>query len=206
MAAKHDEGSNSSDMGWPHEESRSDGRDRAAAVDHLLPQIAHGDQEAFASVYDYVAGTVYGLVRRMVEDPARSESLTRDVLTEVWRTASLFRPSAGSGMSWIMAITRRHVIAYVRTARPAAGSGVSWRPHLSQVVNDVAEQAGVSPRGEPTADGLAQLPEPQRQALLLAYYGGYTRDQVAEFLVVPPGTVSAWIRDGLPRLRGRAEW
>ena len=215
MVAKHDKGSAGTE--WPKGHPRDSGRASVAAVDHLMARVAGGDHEAFAALYDHVAGTVHGLVRRMVGDQARSQDVTRDVLTEVWRTAPLFSPSAGSGMSWIMAIARRRAVGHVRAVRAAAGSGQNKgqnkgqgqgarRPQLSQVVEEVAERAGVSPGGKPAAGGLPPLPEPQRQALLLVYHGGYTQSQVADLIGVPDDTVSAWIHDGLPRLRDRARW
>jgi RNA polymerase sigma-70 factor, ECF subfamily len=211
MVAKHDKGSAGTE--WPKGHPRDSGRASVAAVDHLMARVAGGDHEAFAALYDHVAGTVHGLVRRMVGDQARSQDVTRDVLTEVWRTAPLFSPSAGSGMSWIMAIARRRAVGHVRAVRAAAtvgqGKGAGQgarRPQLSQIVDEVAERAGISPGGKPAPGGPAPLPEPQRQALLLVYHGGYTQSQVADLIGVPGDTVSAWIHDGLPRLQGRADW
>ena len=180
------------------------------AVDRLLVRVARGDHDAFAAVYDQVAGPVYGLVHRMVGDPRRSQHVTGDVLTEVWRTAPEFSPADGSGISWIMAIARRRA---VRAVRRPPGRRAARRPDLAQLVLDISERAGLnwpgsldaSLRGEPAglpseAVGLASLPEPQRQALLLVCYGGYSQRQVASLLGVPAGTVAGWIRDGLPLL------
>jgi RNA polymerase sigma-70 factor, ECF subfamily len=201
MAGKHDKGTSQADVPWPQPRTRSNVRDdvrgSSTAVDRLLAQVALGDFGAFTAVYDQVAGTVHSLVLQLVGDPDQSLNVAGDVLTEVWRTASEFRPSAGSGMSWIMAIARRRAVGHVRALRAAAnGNG---RLSLARVVEDVTEQAGAS------AGLLTGMPEPQRQALLLVCYGGYTQGQVADLLVVPPGTVSAWIRDGLPRLHASPE-
>jgi hypothetical protein len=72
-----------------------DGQPVAASVDDLLARVAHGDAEAFAAVYDQVAGAVHGLMSRIVEDQSRAEQLTADALVEVWRSASQFRPAWG---------------------------------------------------------------------------------------------------------------
>lgn len=182
MAAKHSKGPTP---------ARPQQATRSAAIELLLAQVAHGDSDAFAALYDQVAGTVYSLVHGMVGDRVRSEHVTADVLTEVWRTASEFDPAAGSGMSWIVAIARRRAVGHVQALR-ATDNG---RASLAQVIKEVAEQAGVS----------ADQPDPQRQALLLILHGGYSQGQVADLLVVPPGTVSAWLRDQLPRLRDHAK-
>ena len=186
--------------GWP---------DTPAAVDRLLGRVARGDRDAFAAVYDQVAGPVYGLVHRMVGDPARSEHVAQDVLTEVWRTAPKFSPADGSGISWIMTMARRRAAGYLRTTRKPAGRRAR-RPDLAQLVTDISERAGLDRPGNPEAGlpdeaaGLAALPEPQRQALVLVCYGGYGQGQAAALLGVAAGTVAGWIRDGLPLLAGAA--
>jgi RNA polymerase sigma-70 factor (ECF subfamily) len=177
-------------------------------VDRLLVQVARGNRDAFAAVYDQVAGPVYGLVHRMVSDPARAERVTAEVLTEVWRTASKFSQSDGSGTSWIMTIARRRAVGHLRTARKPAGRRAR-RPDLAQIVKDISERAGLDRPGNPEAGlpeaaGLAALPEPQRQALVLVCYGGYGQGQAAALLGVPVGTVAGWIRDGLPLLAAAA--
>ena len=186
--------------GWP---------DTPAAVDRLLGRVARGDRDAFAAVYDQVAGPVYGLVHRMVGDPARSEHVAQDVLTEVWRTAPKFSPADGSGISWIMTMARRRAVDHLRTTRKPAGRRAR-RPDLAQLVTDISERAGLDRPGNPEAGlpdeaaGLAALPESQRQALVLVCYGGYGQGQAAALLGVAAGTVAGWIRDGLPLLAGAA--
>jgi RNA polymerase sigma-70 factor (ECF subfamily) len=185
-------------------------------VDRLLGRVARGDRDAFAAVYDQVAGSVYGLVHRMVGDPARAERVTGEVLTEVWRTAAEFSPADGSGISWIMTIARRRTVGHLRTARKPAGRRAR-RPDLARLVQDISERAGLGRPGKPDAGlpdeavglpdeaaGLAALPEPQRQALVLVCYGGYGQGQAAALLGVPDGTVAGWIRDGLPLLADAA--
>jgi RNA polymerase sigma-70 factor (ECF subfamily) len=205
MAVSHNRGPVT--PGWP---------DTPGAVDRLLARVARGDRDAFAAVYDQVAGPVYGLVHQLVGDPARSEQVTGDVLTEVWRTASKFSPADGSGISWIMTIARRRAVGHLRTTRKPAGRRAR-RPDLAQIVQDISERAGLDRPGTPKAGppdgpgnpeaglsdeaaGLAALPEPQRQALVLVCYGGYGQAQAATLLGVPAGTVAGWIRDGLPLL------
>jgi RNA polymerase sigma-70 factor (ECF subfamily) len=200
--------------GWP---------DTPQAVDRLLGRVARGDRDAFAAVYDQVAGPVYGLVHRMVGDPARAERVTAEVLTEVWRTAAEFSPADGSGISWIMTMARRRAAGYLRTTRKPAGRRAR-RPDLARLVEDISERAGLDRPGKPDASlpdeaaslpdgaaglpdeaaGLAALPEPQRQALVLVCYGGYGQGQAAALLGVPDVAVAGWIRDGLPLLADAA--
>src|SRR5258708_39810328 len=89
-------------------------------LDGLLALVARGDEKAFASVYDQLAGPVYGLIRRVVRNPAQSEEVAQEVLLEVWRAASRFDPSKGSAATWVMTIAHRRAVDRVRSAAAAA--------------------------------------------------------------------------------------
>ena len=174
-------------------------RDAPAALpvlDDLLPRVARGDTEAFGAVCDQVSGAVYGLVRRIISDQSRAEQVAGAVLLEVWRSASRFSPAEGSGLEWIMTMARRRAVsrAAVDNAR-AAGLVPAGNP-------GVAKDRAVG--SLPAHRGLASLPEPQREAMLLAS-SGYTWRQVAELLGVPAGTVAERLRDGLLSLGGAPE-
>ena len=78
----------------------------AADLTTCLRLVARGDADAFDTVYDQVAATVFGIVRRVVRDPAQSEEVTQDVLLEVWRNAAKFDPGRGSATAWVMTLTR----------------------------------------------------------------------------------------------------
>jgi RNA polymerase sigma-70 factor (ECF subfamily) len=168
----------------------------APALDDLLPRVARGDAEAFGAVCDQVSGAVYGLVRRIIGDQSRAEQVAAGVLLEVWRSASRFSPAEGSGLEWIMTMARRRAVsrAAVDNAR-AAGLVPSG-------TRRVAKDRAVG--SLPGHSGLASLPEPQREAVLLAS-SGYTRRQVAELLGIPAGTVAERLRDGLLSLGGTPE-
>jgi RNA polymerase sigma-70 factor (ECF subfamily) len=142
--------------------------------------VARGDEEAFTGVCDQVAGAVYGLVIRIVADEAQAEQVAAEVLVEVWRSASRFSPATGSGLSWIMTIARR------RAMRRAAAAGASHTASGSLLAHH----------------GLASLPGPQREAVLLAS-SGYTRQRAADLAGVPADKVAEQLREGLLRLSGR---
>jgi RNA polymerase sigma-70 factor, ECF subfamily len=168
----------------------------APVLDDLLPRVARGDTEAFGAVCDQVSGAVYGLVRRIISDQSRAEQVAAGVLLEVWRSASRFSPAEGSGLEWIMTMARRRAVSRVAVDNArAAGLAPSGTPR-------VAKDRAVG--SLPAHRGLASLPEPQREAVLLAS-SGYTWRQVAELLGVPAGTVAERLRDGLLSLGGAPE-
>ena len=166
----------------------------------LLAKVARGDEAAFAGVYDHFAAVVYGLVRRVVRDPAQSEEVTQEVLLEVWRTASRFDPSEGSARSWLMTLAHRRAVDRVRSEQKAAEREL--RVASSVVAYDeVTEAVEARLDRERVRRCLGSLTELQRESVTLAYYGGYTYREVAELLGVAVGTVKTRMRDGLIRLR-----
>ena len=173
---------------------------QALDLGDLLARVARGDQAAFEAVYDGVAPAVFGLVRRVVRDPAQSEEVTQDVLLEVWRTASRFEAAKGSATTWVMTLAHRRAVDRVRSAQAAAER--ETRAATAEAdPEDVAEAALERIERERVRRCLGSLTELQREAVTLAYYGGYTYQQVAGLLGVALGTVKTRMRDGLIRLR-----
>lgn len=168
----------------------------------LLTEVARGDQDAFAAVYDLIAGPVLGLVRSVLRDPAQSEEVAQEVLVDVWRTAARFQPDKGSAMSWVMTFAHRRAVDRVRSAQAAADR--EQRAALldqTPAFDEVTEAVEARLEREQVRRCLRTLTELQRQSLTLAYYRGLTYREVAELLAQPLGTVKTRLRDGLIRLR-----
>lgn len=178
------------------ERSEGGGQDQA----ELLARVARGDQKAFESVYDRFSGPVYGLVRKVLRDPAQSEEVAQEVLLEVWRTASRFDPVRGSAAAWILTIAHRRAIDRVRseTAAVAREQKLTVGPVAA---DDVAELVETELDRQRVRRCLGALTPLQAESVKLAYYGGYSYPEVAGLLGVPLGTIKTRIRDGLIRLR-----
>jgi RNA polymerase sigma-70 factor (ECF subfamily) len=175
-----------------------EGKDRD--LDRLLTLVARGDESAFARVYDQLAGPVYGLIRRVVRNPAQSEEVAQEVLLEVWRAASRFDPEKGSAATWVMTIAHRRAVDRVRSATASAER--EQRSAMPEVgADDVATTVEASLEAERVRRCLDSLTELQRESITLAYYGGYSYREVAELLKSTLGTIKTRIRDGLIRMR-----
>jgi RNA polymerase sigma-70 factor (ECF subfamily) len=162
--------------------------------------VSRGDEAAFDAVYDRTSPAVFGLVRQVVRDPAQSEEVTQEVLIEVWRQASRFDASRGSPLSWVMTIAHRRAVDRVRSEERSADR--TARAASRQVEYDeVLEGVERNLEHERVRRCLDSLTDLQRESLTLAYYAGYTYDEVSRLLDVPPGTVGTRMRDGLIRLR-----
>ena len=173
-----------------------------ATLDDLLDRVARGDTAAFELLYDRIAGSVFGVIRHVLRDPAQSEEVTQEVLVEVWRTATRFDGARGSASTWIHTMAHRRAIDRVRSAQASHDreERVAVRDHVPAFdeVVDTVETRLEQEQVRRCVQGLTDL---QRESVTLAYYSGHTYQQVAELLDVPLGTVKTRMRDGLIRLR-----
>ena len=168
----------------------------------LLRSAGRGDQQAFAQLYDATCSRVVGLAVRVVRDPAQAEEVAQEAFLEIWRTASRYDPDRGSPLSWLMTITHRKAVDRVRSAEASTRRDQNYHHQNQPVAHDAtAEAAHASLEAHRVRHALQSLTPVQREALELAYFGGYTHTEVASMLGLPVGTAKTRIRDGLIRLR-----
>ncbi|TDN92129.1 ECF RNA polymerase sigma factor SigK [Microbacterium sp. BK668] len=179
-----------------------DGPGRIDHVGDLLGRISDGDQAAFARLYDMLASRVFGLILRVLVDRAQSEEVLQEVFLEVWQSADRFAPKKGQGRAWVLTIAHRRAVDRVRSAQASADRDVRVGFRDLDVAHDgVAEQAELRIEGLRVAKAVAALPEAQREAITLAYFGGYSQSEIAALVGAPLGTIKTRMRDGLSRLR-----
>lgn len=192
----------SSPEGTGHSDS-SPGEELAGPdLAELLRRSSRGDQAAFAELYDATSARVYGLVLRVVRDPAQSEEVTQEAYLEIWRTAARFDATKGNALSWLMTLAHRRAVDRVRSAEASTRRDTAYGNATQPIAHDVtAETVTTRLEARRVRQALKALTAVQRQAIELAYFGGYTHTEVATMLDLPVGTAKTRIRDGLIRLR-----
>ncbi|GAA1995002.1 ECF RNA polymerase sigma factor SigK [Microbacterium pumilum] len=179
-----------------------DGIQPVDQVGVLLLLAAQGDQQAFARLYDLLSPRVFGLILRVLVDRSQSEEVLQEVFLEVWQSAGRFTPNRGQGRAWILTIAHRRAVDRVRSAQASRDRDISAGFRDLEVAHDgVSEQVELKIAGERVTEALSTLPEAQREAITLAYFGGYSQSEIAVLVGAPLGTVKTRMRDGLSRLR-----
>ena len=175
----------------------------AWAGEDLIRRMAEGDADACGRFYDRYARLVYPLILRIVGEPADAADILQEVFWEAWQAAARYDPARGSPEAWIVIRARTRAIDRLRAVRRRSETfvapldeGLAAAPPESG--GDAAERAADR---AVVAAMLDRLPEHQREAIELAYYGGLTQTEIAERLKQPLGTVKTRIRLGLERLR-----
>jgi RNA polymerase sigma-70 factor (ECF subfamily) len=167
----------------------------------LIALVAQGDRDAFSLLYEAVTPGVYGIALRTLRDPAHAEEVAQEVLLEVWRTASAYRPQRGEVTTWVLTIAHRRAVDRVRSAQAASLREIRVARQERYVSESAADETERRLDIQQVRSALAELSPVQRESLVLAYYGGHSQRQIADTLGVPLGTVKTRMRDGLQRLR-----
>ncbi len=174
--------------------------------DDLIGRLAHGDIDALEALYARYARPVFSLAVRILGDEGEAEEVTQDVFERAWRHASSFDRARGQFATWLLSMTHHVAIDVLRKRRrrPQAVGGETASVTLMLVADpqaDVAATASEHLNGTRVRHALQSLPDAQRTAIELAYYGGLSHLEIAATLGEPLGTIKARIRRGMERLR-----
>ena len=167
----------------------------------LIVRIADGDRNAFEELYRRYARPVLGLALRRLGDRGRAEDAVQDAFAAVWRSARSYKPERGAGAPWLYTVARNAIVDGLRrTPEPAAEA-----PELPSPESGPPDRAEASWLAWRVHRALEELPEHERPVIELAYYGGLSQSEIAEFLSVPLGTVKTRTRAALARLAAELE-
>jgi RNA polymerase sigma-70 factor, ECF subfamily len=171
-------------------------------LESLIAASAHGDEEAFGQLYDLTAARVYGLVLRIIRDRGHAAEVTQEVYLEVWRQAARYNPSKSTALPWLLMITHRRAVDRVRTAQAGSDRDLRYaEKNVERAYDNTSETVERSLDAQRVRQALGQLTPVQREAITLAYFGGYSQTEIAGLVKAPVGTVKTRIRDALIRLR-----
>ena len=167
----------------------------------LVQALAAGDIDAVHALYARYGRLAYSLAVRILGDPGRAEEVVQDAFVRVWKRAASFDAGRGSLRTWLLTVVRNRAVDYLR------GTAREW--HELELLGEVrAEGEGSDPWREVSQsleraalrDALAVLPLEQRQAVELAYFGGYSQQEISRMVNVPLGTIKSRTRLALEKL------
>ena len=174
---------------------------RAVRLVDLVQRAGLGDASAFGDLYDETSTLVYGMALSIMQSPAPAARVTQEIYAEVWRQAPRYDPGRSDTLAWLLAIAHRQLVEQVRALSDNAA------PQRYGVLNGDSQfdylrhEGGTRSNAERARLAWGSLEATHRDAVALAYFGGYNQTEVARILGLPLGTVKARIRDGLGALR-----
>ena len=165
----------------------------------VLALIARADDQALAELYRRFGRLAYGLAFRILRDDALAQDAVQDAFLGVWRAAGRFTAERSKPSTWLLTLVHRRAVDLVR--REERRRTEPLQPESEFAGGEAADEAEIATRRQTIREALRQLPSEQREAIELAYYGGYTQSELAERLGQPLGTIKSRMFTGLSRLR-----
>jgi RNA polymerase sigma-70 factor (ECF subfamily) len=175
-------------------------RDLAHLSDEaVVALVARSEESALAELYDRFGRVAYGLALRILRDEALAEDAVQDAFLTVWRSAARYLPERGKASTWVLTHVHRRAVDLVRREERRRTEPIETAPEATSGPAD--EMAWLRLQRERVQEALRQLPDQQREALELAYYGGFSQSELADRLGQPLGTIKSRMFAGLTRLR-----
>jgi RNA polymerase sigma-70 factor (ECF subfamily) len=174
--------------------------DQAELAD-LIRAVAAGDRVAYQRLYATTAPKLFGIVLRMIRDRSMAEDILQDVFLRVWRNAGTFSPATGTPLAWLSSIARNRSIDILRQKSLVLpdhdDADTDWQQLIADPRDPEADFMDISA----LRHCLAEIDEPARSCVLLAYYEGYSRDELAVRFDRPVNTIKTWLHRSLLALK-----
>ncbi len=176
-------------------------RDLAHLSDEaIVALVARGDEVALGELYDRFGRIAYGLALRVLRDDRLAEDAVQDAFLTVWRSATRFVPERSAARTWILTLVHRRAVDLVRREERRRTETLEQATEQPSA-DSTDELTWLRLERERVQTALRALPDQQREALELAYYGGFTQSELADRLGLPIGTIKSRMFNGLARLR-----
>jgi RNA polymerase sigma-70 factor (ECF subfamily) len=178
----------------------------------VVALVARSDQLALAELYDRFGRVAYGVALRILRDERLAEDAVQEGFLAAWREADRFMPERATASTWLLTFVHRRAVDLVRRENRRRVDALPVEMEIPSP-GSAADDAWLRYERERVQTALKQLPDQQREALELAYYGGFSQSELAERLGQPVGTIKSRMFAGLARLRelladppGEAAW
>ena len=173
-----------------------------ASDEALLERLsANADENALSELYDRYQASMYGLAMRITNDAAMAQDAVQEAFVGVWRNAARYSGARASVRTWILSITHHRAIDLVRRRRQTSPLPETDAVEEAFRVPDVWPEVARAADAAAVRDAMSSLPDSQRQAIELAYFGGLTQTEIADKTGAPLGTIKSRVRLGLMQLR-----
>jgi RNA polymerase sigma-70 factor (ECF subfamily) len=174
-------------------------RDLAHLSDEaVVALVGRGEDSALGELYDRFGRVAYGLALRVLRDPTLAEDAVQDAFVDVWRSAGRFLPERAKASTWILTFVHRRAVDLVRREQRRRTEPTEQPPRAAEPAD---EAVWLRLERERVQEALRTLPDQQREALELAYYGGFTQSELADRLGQPLGTIKSRMFSGLATMR-----
>lgn len=168
----------------------------------LVVSIGRYHEDALAEVYRRHAGAVFALSRRLLSDRTLAEEIVQEVFLRLWNNPDRFDPQRGSLRSYLLAQCHGRSVDLIRSESSRRRREEKELTLAAEAGYDLEREVWDLAVGDRVKNALRELPDGEREAILLAYFGGHTYREVADLLDTPEGTVKSRIRAGLKKMRG----
>ena len=171
----------------------------------LIAATGRGDRDAFRALYDATSAKLFAIILRIIRNRSSAEDILQDVYLKIWRGAASYSREAGPASAWLNSIARNRTIDLLRqksfATPPVSEDGVDWFEKIAAPGDPAADLADVASLRR----CLAAIEEPNRSCVLLAYYEGYSRDELALRYDKPVNTIKTWLYRSLLSLKACLE-
>jgi RNA polymerase sigma-70 factor (ECF subfamily) len=171
----------------------------------LIVAVGGGDRAAFRALYDQTSAKLYGIILRIIRNRSSADDVLQDVYLRIWRSAASYSPDAGPPLAWLNSIARNRTIDLLRrksfATPPVEDSDGDWYEKIAGPRDAEADFIDI----EALRRCLGGIEEPHRSCVLLAYYEGYSRDELADRFGKPVNTIKTWLHRSLVSLKACLE-